>query len=43
VNGNAFGTATGSSETGQGNLSDNPSGNTQPGPCTGNKGQCKQQ
>jgi hypothetical protein len=39
VKGNAFGTATGSSSTGQGNLGNK----TEEGPCTGNQGQCKQQ
>jgi hypothetical protein len=42
VNGNAFGTATQTGETGQGNLSEGGGGPT-PSPCTGNQGQCKKQ
>ena len=43
VKGNAFGTATQDTSTGQGNLTDQPPPTDLTGSCTGNKGQCKQQ
>jgi hypothetical protein len=43
VNGNAFGTATQDTSSGQGNLSDQPPSSDLTTSCTGNKGQCKQQ
>lgn len=43
VNGNAFGTATQDTSSGQGNLSDQPPPDDLTEACTGNRGQCKQQ
>ena len=41
VNGNAFGTATQDTSSGQGNLTDQPPPDDLTNSCTGNKGQCK--